>query len=110
MGEKLNLDMQSILNKEFNVDFKGYSASEVDGFLDQIIQDYQTYQQMVQSLTSKNEELERTNASLRAKLIETEGRAKVENTGVHAAGSGNIDILKRLSRLEEEVFQQKNSH
>ena len=44
MAGKVNLDIQTILDKEFNIDFKGYNATEVDNFLDLIIQDYQTYQ------------------------------------------------------------------
>jgi DivIVA domain-containing protein len=44
MADKVNLDIQTILDKEFNVDFKGYNATEVDTFLDLVIQDYQTYQ------------------------------------------------------------------
>jgi DivIVA domain-containing protein len=37
------LNEQTILNKEFNVEFKGYSMLEVDSFLDQIILDYQYF-------------------------------------------------------------------
>ena len=32
MENKLNLDPQTILDKEFHVDFKGYSPAEVDEF------------------------------------------------------------------------------
>ena len=39
MENKLNLDPQTILDKEFHVDFKGYSPAEVDEFLDSVIQD-----------------------------------------------------------------------
>nr|APO28574.1 DivI1A_domain: DivIVA [uncultured bacterium] len=38
MENKLNLDPQTILDKEFHVDFKGYSPAEVDEFLDSVIQ------------------------------------------------------------------------
>jgi len=31
------LDAQSIYQKEFNIEFKGYSATEVDAFLDVVI-------------------------------------------------------------------------
>ena len=43
METKLNLDVHAILDKEFHVDFKGYSASEVDALLDLVIEDYQVY-------------------------------------------------------------------
>lgn len=112
MASKVNLDIQTILDKEFNVDFKGYNATEVDNFLDLVIQDYQTYQETTRELNEKIGELERTNASLRAKLIEVEGktRALEANPSPLAQSSSNVDILKRLSRLEQEVFEQKNKN
>ncbi|MBR2844886.1 MAG: DivIVA domain-containing protein [Solobacterium sp.] len=108
MAVKANLDIQAILDKEFNVDFKGYNATEVDAFLDLVIQDYQMFQQTCADLMEKNGELERTNATLRAKLIELEGRTKVQaENSPSMQGQANIDILKRISRLEEQVFEQK---
>lgn len=108
MTQKLNLDIQTILDKEFNIDFKGYNASEVDAFLDMVIEDYDTNKQIVEELNDKIGELERTNASLRAKLIEMEGktRAMETNAAQSPQSAGNVDILKRLSRLEEKVFEQ----
>ena len=37
MSKKLNLDIQTILDTEFNIDFKGYSAKDVDAFLDLVM-------------------------------------------------------------------------
>ena len=113
MSGKVNLDLQTILDKQFDIDFKGYSPDEVDSFLDLVMEDYQTYQDIKAELNQKIAELERTNASLRAKLIEEEGRTRaMENNPTPAAqGAANVDILKRLSRLEEQVFQQnRNKH
>ena len=109
MAGKVNLDIQTILDKQFNIDFKGYSASEVDSFLDLVMEDYQTYQDITGELNQKIAELERTNASLRAKLIEEEGRSRAMEAAAQtpaAQGAANVDILKRLSRLEEQVFEQ----
>jgi len=110
MAGKVNLDIQTILDKEFNVDFKGYNATEVDTFLDLVIQDYQTYQDITKELNEKIAELERTNASLRAKLIEVEGRTRALESNPTPAqqGAASVDILKRLSRLEEQVFDAQN--
>lgn len=113
MSGKVNLDLQTILDKQFDIDFKGYSPDEVDSFLDLVMEDYQTYQDITAELNQKIAELERTNASLRAKLIEEEGRTRaMENNPTPAAqGAAIVDILKRLSRLEEQVFQQnRNKH
>lgn len=108
MSGKVNLDIHTILDKEFNIDFKGYSAAEVDAFLDLIMEDYETYQNITAELNQKITELERMNASLRAKLIEVEGRSRVmEANQSSGVGNENVDILKRLSRLENEVFAQQ---
>ena len=105
MAGKLNLDPQKIVDKELDIDFKGYNPDQVDHLLDEIIQDYQTYENMIADLTKKAEELERTNASLRAKLIEVEGKIKAqEDLDPISQGASNVDILKRLSRLERQVF------
>ena len=105
MSEKLNLDVQSIYNKQFAIDFKGYNPAEVDNFIDLMIEDYQTFQDIIDDLNEKNGDLQRNNASLRAKLIEVEGklRAKEKELSSAVVGGANVDILKRLSRLEEQL-------
>lgn len=110
MADKLNLDPITIVNKKFGIDFKGYDPNEVDRMLDKVIEDYQTYQETVDSLNKKVSDLEKTNALLRAKLVELEGkeRQKSEDGDPMMQGASNVDILKRLSRLENEVFR-KNS-
>lgn len=112
MTGKLNLDIHAILDKEFNIDFKGYSAREVDGFLDLVMEDYETYETKCVELNNRITELERINTSLRAKLIELEGRSRVMEANQSATnmGSENVDILKRLSRLENEVFAQNKQN
>ena len=75
--------------------------------LDLIIQDYQTYQDMIEEYNRRLQDLERTNASLRAKLIEVEGKARAsQDADPITSGSSNVDILKRLSRLEQKVFDE----
>ncbi len=106
MENKLNLDPQAILDKEFHVDFKGYSPAEVDEFLDSVIQDYQIYERKIGELGEKLMAQERANASLKARIIELESRQKVmEEAGQNSFNQ--VDILKRLSRLEQEVYKTK---
>ena len=45
------LNEQTIYNKEFNIEFKGYSTLEVDTFLDLVIQDYQYFNFEIQIRT-----------------------------------------------------------
>lgn len=107
METKLNLDVHAILDKEFHVDFKGYSASEVDALLDLVMEDYQTYDQMIAKMSQEALMQERTIASLKAKIIELEGKQKAMSES-EAANVSQMDILKRLSRLEQIVYQEKN--
>jgi len=67
------LSAQDIYDKEFSVDSRGYSAGEVDAYLDQIIEDYQEYEEQTQKLSSalvscdqKIKELSEENAGLKA--------------------------------------------
>lgn len=107
METKLNLDVHAILDKEFHVDFKGYSASEVDALLDLVIEDYQIYDQMIAKMSEAALVQERTIASLKAKIIELEGKQKAINES-ESMNVSQMDILKRLSRLEQIVYQEKN--
>lgn len=102
---KLNLTAQDILDKEFNVDFKGYSASEVDSFLDTVLDDYQNYDENIAELTSKIEELEKMIADLKAKNLELESKQKVIDLA-NTTSYSSVDLLKRVARLEEEVYRK----
>ena len=106
MENKLNLDPQTILDKEFHVDFKGYSPAEVDDFLDLVIQDYQNYESRIAALQENLDGQQKSNASLKAKIIELESRQKVMEDA-NSSSVSQVDILKRLSRLEQEVYKNK---
>ena len=41
---ELNLSARQIYDQKFDVEFKGYSAEEVDKFLDMVIVDYQSFE------------------------------------------------------------------
>ena len=103
--ETLNLTPERILNNEFSVEFKGYSASEVDAFLDKILEDYQISEENTQELLDLVASLQDEIKQLNAKIIELEGKQKafdISNTTSYSS----VDILKRISRLEEEVYNK----
>lgn len=105
MDKRFNLTIEDVLNKQFNIDFKGYSSIEVDEFLDLIITDYQEYDAMIENLGERMQEYERQVATLKAKISELEG--KQESTGEEIVSvAGNVDILQRLTRLENAVFRK----
>lgn len=99
------LSDQQIYNKEFNIEFKGYSMLEVDAFLDDVILDYQNFQLQLEKAADVIQQLQRSNASLQAKLIEVEGRLEASKHS-EPSTSNQTDLLKRLAKLEQEVYQK----
>ena len=91
---------KDIFEQEFGREVRGYSKVEVDEFLDDVIKDYETYAALVKSLRQEIAELKE------------ELSRKPESAPVHAeplemtatTSMTNFDILKRLNRLEKEVF------
>ena len=103
--EKLNLTPDEILDKQFQVDFKGYSAAEVDAFLDQILEDYQKMEDNVQELLDHIASLEAQIKMLNNENIELQGKQKAFDLS-NTTSYSSVDILKRLSRLEEMMYKK----
>ena len=103
--EKLNLTPEDILNKEFKADFKGYNADDVDAFLDLILDDYQKMEDNVQQLLDAVNSLQNQIKDLKAKNIELEGRKMAFDLS-NTTSYSSVDVLKRLSRLEETVYKK----
>ncbi len=91
---------KDIFEQEFGREVRGYSKVEVDEFLDDVIKDYETYATLVKSLRQEiaelKEELSRKPESAPVQAEPLEMTATTSMT--------NFDILKRLNRLEKEVF------
>lgn len=96
----------TILNKSFNVEFKGYSTLEVDTFLDQVILDYQYFQFEMKKMQENLQALQQQNAVLQARLIEAEGRLELYLNNQESAPLNQSDLLKRLAKLEQEVYHK----
>lgn len=103
--EKLNLTPEEILNTEFKMDFKGYSGEEVDAFLDLVLEDYQTAESNIQELLDLTASLQDEIRKLNAKIVELEGKQRVIDL-TNTTSYSSVDILKRISRLEEEVYHK----
>lgn len=103
--KKLTLNPEEILNKEFNVDFKGYTPSEVDSFLDNVLDDYQTMEENVQELLDLVAKLQEQVKELTKKNVELEGKKKAFDLS-NTTSYSSVDILKRISRLEEQVYNK----
>ncbi|MFC5588218.1 cell division regulator GpsB [Sporosarcina soli] len=92
---EIKLDSKKILEKEFKTGLRGYNQEEVDLFLDDVIQDYETFKKTIAELRNEN-----------AKLQE-ELTAAQRRPAAGSAGTTNFDILKRISNLEKHVFGSK---
>lgn len=121
---------KDIYEQDFKTSMRGYDKREVDEFLDDVIKDYETYIKEIQKLKDEIAEL-KANEKPSSKIaygnpITPNSKPNFANVGsvsTAQVGSNNIeqssqsqdyiapvstatnlDILKRISRLEKEVF------
>lgn len=98
MNVELNLTAKNIYEKEFKKSrAKGYSEDDVNDYLDLIIEDYMK----LEKLQTRIKELEIENQNLKIKMEAIKNSAKEERPVQQVT---NLDILKRLSKLELAVF------
>jgi DivIVA domain-containing protein len=90
------LTPEVILEKEFKTGIRGYNQDDVDQFLDDVIQDYNTFMQTIETLQAENR-----------RLIGELEDAPRRQVSPPSTGTTNFDILKRLSNLEKHVFGSK---
>ncbi|GEA94218.1 hypothetical protein WVI01_01410 [Weissella viridescens] len=107
--ENVQHTREDILNKEFkNTRIgSGYDKTDVDAYLDEIMGDYQIFQNNIDELESQNEKLKAQVAELTKQV--TAAQAVSASNPTQAAPTTNVsntnmDILKRLSNLERRVF------
>lgn len=104
---KITLTPQEILEKDFKIDTRGYRLKEVDQFLDVIINDYEQFFTIIDSLEKEKAELLREIMTLKQDLRNAKMNAEiVKNTDTMEIS--NLDILRRLSQLEKEVYSRKD--
>ena len=103
MEKRYKLSVQDVYEKQFNVDFKGCCAKEVDEFLDLVIQDYQEYDRNIENLGQTIQEYEKSNNELKSRIQQLELALNAESEKNNKV-IDNVDILKRLTRLENAVF------
>jgi len=104
MMQKYNLNAKEILEKQFHIDLKGYTTHEVDMFLDLVIEDYESYQNYIEELGGHLQRYEDENRKLHSRINELELKLKFENDKTGSVDQ--VDLLKRISNLEKEVFKK----
>ncbi len=104
--DKIALTMQDILEKEFKIDTRGYRMQEVDQFLDMIIRDYNEYDNIIEKLTEKLEEISKENTELKQEMRNL--NASIENAKTKEKEITNVDLLRRISQLEKIVLGKED--
>lgn len=89
----IKLTSKVILEKEFKKSVKGYNIDQVDQFLDQIMEDYDKFEEVLNALKAENERLKEELAGSSKKPV---AQPNTNNM--------NYDIIKRLANLEKAVF------
>lgn len=99
----IKLTTKDIFEQDFKIGFRGYDQDEVNDFLDEIMKDYDAYEAIVKELKGEI-------ARLKAQLANTSRQPapvaeKPEAFRAERMSSAtNFDILRRINRLEKEVF------
>ena len=102
MQGKISLTPQEILKKDFKIDMRGYSLKEVDQFLDEIIGDYEQFNNIIRAYEEEKEQLLKEIMNLKQELRNVK-------MSIDAAKDGdkevtNLDVLRRISNLEKIVY------
>ncbi|ADQ59248.1 hypothetical protein LA2_06515 [Lactobacillus amylovorus GRL 1112] len=122
----IKLSAQDILKKQFRSKVKGYDPDEVDAYLDQVISDYETFQQLIEDLYGQIGTLQRQlmdEKQKEKKTVAAERKdeeklktytpshrrsAAVSNFAqedeVQGEISTNMAIIQRISTLERKVY------
>ncbi|WP_035053056.1 cell division regulator GpsB [Carnobacterium pleistocenium] len=98
-----SLTTKDILQKEFKQSMRGYSPTEVDEYLDEVIRDYESFNKELTQAKAENDRL-------LSKIDELTKQASISQPNYSSQPNStatNFDILKRLSNLERHVFGSK---
>ena len=102
---KIELSPQDILEKDFKIDTRGYRLKVVDQFLDIIINDYEQFYKMVNDLEKEKADLLGEIMRLKQELRNVKMNAEIaKNSASDVPEVTNLDLLRRLSKLEKMVY------
>ena len=107
---KISLMPQDILRKEFKIDTRGYRLKEVDQFLDVIIDDYEQFLNMINTLEKEKADLLAEIMSLKQELRNSKLSMEVVKSNADNSDVTNVDIMRRLSQLEKMVYGLKSKN
>ena len=111
-----NFTPKDIYDADFDVKMRGYDKDQVNDLLDDVIVDYEKFQEEILALQEENEFLKKKIRNIESKpqvavSENTQRFAPITDAAESAGGprvtmksANNFDILKRLNRLERAVF------
>ena len=103
--DEFNLTSDAILEKNFKIDTRGYRLKEVDQFLDLVIADYEHFYAIIRNLEKEKEDSLEQIINLKQEIRNLKTNVEiVKATPISGNGNTNLDVLKRLSRLEKVVY------
>ena len=101
---KIKLMPQDILEKNFKIDTRGYRLKEVDQFLDDIIGDYEQFLEIINNLEKEKADLLSEIMQLKQELRNSKLNEEVAVNNNSNGEITNVDVMRRLSRLEKLVY------
>jgi len=100
--DRIILTPESILEKDFKIDTRGYRLQEVDKFLDVIIKDYAEFIKIIDKLEEQVKDVTDENVNLNHELRNLKMNLEtVKNSDKEVT---NVDLLRRISHLEKIVY------
>jgi len=99
----INFTTKDIYEQDFKIGFRGYDQDEVNDFLDQIMKDYDAYEAIIKELKGEIARL-KAQAANAPKVAAAEVDHSDTLRTERSSSATNFDILRRLNRLEKEVF------
>ena len=103
--DEFNLTSDMILEKSFKIDTRGYRLKEVDQFLDLIIQDYEHFYTIIRNLEKEKEDNLEQIINLKQEIRNLKTNVEIVKAAPTPNQPGvNLDVLRRLSRLEKVIY------
>ena len=102
--DEFNLTSDMILEKNFKIDTRGYRLKEVDQFLDLVIADYEHFYTIIRNLEKEKEDNLEQIINLKQEIRNLKTNVEIVKANPNSSSASNLDVLKRLSRLEQVVY------
>jgi len=101
-NNRIALSIQDTLEKECKIDTRGYRLQEVDKFLDEIIKDYNEYNNIIKTIEKERKALLAENQELKQEIRNL--KANIEAVKCGEKEITNVDLLRRISQLEKIIL------